>query len=151
MTYHIALVFLPLVLGMLSGLSVKSKKNGWYDTLQKPQWTPPKNAYGPVWTVLYLLMGIALYRIVENGKAPPYVLYVFAAQLLLNLVWTPVFFGAQNPRLALWIIGGLLVTSFTTLVQFWKIDAVAGWLLVPYFAWLLVAGNINREIVLKNP
>jgi translocator protein len=117
----------------------------WYTTLQKPGFTPPSWVFGPVWTTLYLLMGIALYLVWRRGDNR-FALAVFAVQLLLNAGWTLVFFGMRWPAGGLAVIVALLVAIVATMVTFARIDRRAALLLVPYLCWVGFATLLNYEL-----
>ncbi|WP_231183059.1 TspO/MBR family protein [Haladaptatus sp. DYF46] len=117
----------------------------WYTTLQKPGFTPPSWVFGPVWTTLYLLMGIALY-LVWRRRDNRFALAVFAVQLLLNAGWTLVFFGMRWPAGGLAVILALLVAIVATMVAFARIDRRAALLLVPYLCWVGFATLLNYEL-----
>lgn len=140
-----AVAILPLVLGLGVGAATPMNKE-WYATLQKPQWNPPGWVFGPVWTILYLLMGFSARRIALQAGYVSLPMLLFALQLALNLTWSPVFFGAKDPQKALLILWVLLGTLIATIVAFWRVDTIAGVMLVPYLAWVLVALSINRWI-----
>lgn len=144
------LAILPLVLGTTVGLVTPMNK-AWYTTLQKPSWNPPSWVFGPVWTVLYVLMGLSARRIaLKTGGVMSLPMLLFALQLALNLAWSPVFFGRQDPHTALVILWVLLGTAVATTWIFWKLDGVAGALLLPYLAWLCVALSLNTWIARHN-
>ena len=138
----VVLAILPLVAGLGVG-ALTPFDTAWYATLQKPPWTPPAWVFGPVWSVLYLLMGIALVRVHPTR----HVMVPFLAQLALNLAWTPVFFGAKRPRAALAILVVLCVAAGWTARAFGQVDRTAGLLLIPYLAWLALALSMNFSIV----
>ena len=140
----------PLVLGLGVG-AVTPMHPEWYATLAKPTWNPPAWVFGPVWTALYLLMGIAARRVVARVGLQTWPMLLFALQLGLNLAWSPVFFGQKNPRRALTLLGLLLVAAVATALSFARVDQTAGWLLAPYLAWLALAFALNRAIVTRNP
>ncbi|MGA9402726.1 TspO/MBR family protein [Haladaptatus sp.] len=117
----------------------------WYTTLQKPGFTPPSWVFGPVWTTLYLLMGIALYLVWRRGDNR-FALGIFAVQLVLNASWTLVFFGMQWPAGGLAVILALLVAIVATMVAFARIDRRAAALLVPYLCWVSFATLLNYEL-----
>ncbi len=124
----------------------------WYDQLNKPDWNPPGWVFGPVWTLLYTLMAIAAWRIwlklgFKDGKKE---LGFFFLQLILNGLWSQLFFGLQNPGLAFAeIIVLLLVIVYTTML-FFRVDKVAGWLMVPYIVWVAFATVLNGTIWMMN-
>ncbi len=120
----------------------------WYRRLNKPTWNPPNSIFAPVWTILYLLMAAAAWlvwwRYGIGGAVIPLILFV--AQLLLNAVWTWLFFGRHQIRGALIDIVILWVTILATLISFWKLEPLAGMLLLPYLAWVSFATVLNWTI-----
>jgi tryptophan-rich sensory protein len=129
-----------------------STDTAWYQTLAKPSFQPPGWLFGPVWTLLYTLMGIALFRVFERRDHPAArtALGLFVVQLALNGIWSPVFFGAQAIGWALGIIAVMLVFILLTTWRFWSIDRVAGGLFLPYVAWVSFATVLNGSIVSLN-
>lgn len=114
----------------------------WYDGLNKPPWNPPPWLFGPVWTLLYTLMAVAAWMVWQRvGFARPLMLYF--VQLGLNAVWTPVFFSAHALVPALIVIAALWVAILLTLLSFWRVNTVAGWLFVPYLGWVTFASYLN--------
>lgn len=114
----------------------------WYAGLQKPAWNPPAWLFGPVWTLLYVLMAVAAWLVWKRvGFGRPLVLYL--VQLVLNAVWTPIFFGAHALVPALGVIVALWVTILLTLLSFRRVNSVAGGLFVPYLAWVTFATCLN--------
>ena len=146
----LALVFAVAALG---GAASTSGLREWYDDLDKAPWNPPGWVFGPAWTVLYVLMAIAAWLVARTGvdqRAVQIALVLYLAQLALNLGWSLLFFGARAPGWALVDIVVLVVLVAVTAVAFWRIDATAGWLLVPYLAWLLFATSLNVWVVARN-
>lgn len=137
-----------VALGTASGLLTASGPTQWYQALQKPPGNPPPWVFGPVWTMLYTLMGIAVGRLIVR-KAWSAV-RLFVVQLLLNLAWTPVFFGAHQIVAALVIIILLWLTLLLTIRQAWKVDRISAWLLIPYLAWVSYATYLNGAIAWLN-
>jgi tryptophan-rich sensory protein len=124
----------------------------WYATLNKPPFTPPNWAFGPVWITLYTLMGIALWLIWSKGvskKTLP-AFYLFAAQLLLNAIWSILFFGLRSPLYGLLTIIPLWLLIACTILKFYKINKTAAYLLVPYILWVTVATYLNLGVWLLN-
>jgi len=126
---------------------------GWYAALVKPGFTPPGWIFAPAWTTLYLLMGVSLFLVLRNGisnKEVKKAAGVFLAQLVLNFLWTPVFFGLH----ALWpgfvVIIVLWISIAVTIVLFRRISHPAAYLLVPYFLWVGYASALNLAIALLN-
>jgi len=118
------------------------KPGAWYDSLAKPDWLPPKWAFPVVWTLLYLLMSWAAARIAgQEGSALGMALW--ALQIALNTLWTPVFFGAHRKGMGVLIIGALWLTVAALLIQFWALDFWAGLMILPYLAWLTIATALN--------
>jgi tryptophan-rich sensory protein len=136
----------------VTGALFTSTDTAWYGTLVKPAFQPPGWLFGPVWTLLYTLMGIALFRVVERRRADGarFALWLFAGQLMLNGIWTPIFFGAEAIGLALAVIVMLVGLVALTIRHFMAVDRGAGWLLVPYLAWLSFATMLNATIVALN-
>jgi len=124
----------------------------WYRELNKPSFTPPGWLFGPVWTLLYICMGLAAWLIwrkigFRRGVLP---LSLFALQLILNAVWTPLFFGLQSPLLAFVDIVALWMALTLTTICFFRVSRTAGWLLVPYLAWSTFAAVLNFTICRMN-
>jgi tryptophan-rich sensory protein len=120
----------------------------WYADLVKPNWTPPNWIFGPVWSLLYLMMGIAAWRVWRQGgfagqRAP---LLLFLAQLVLNAAWSWIFFGLRRPDLALVEILVLWSTILATLMVFYRIRCWAALLLVPYLGWVTFAAALNHAV-----
>lgn len=120
----------------------------WYDSIQKPDWNPPAWVFGPVWTTLYTMMGVAVWLVWKNygfteAKAA---LSVFIIQLFLNGLWSQIFFGLQEPGWALIEIILLLTTIILTTILFFKKNRVAGWLMIPYILWVSFATMLNGAI-----
>ena len=125
----------------------------WYSTLNKPWFTPPDYVFGPVWTVLYILMGISLYLVLSQGWENETVKtgsILFAAQLGVNLLWSLIFFGLHSPPAALACIVVLLALIIATIMTFYRVSKPAAVLLVPYLAWVCIATALNAGVVLLN-
>ena len=137
-----------LAVAALSGLSVARAAPEWYGALSKPSWTPPSWLFGPVWTVLYVMMAVAAWLVWRRqglaGAGLP--LGLFAAQLALNAAWSPVFFRLHAVGWGFAVIVALWVTVLATVVAFWRVMPTAGWLLVPYQLWITFAGALNLAI-----
>jgi tryptophan-rich sensory protein len=144
---------IPLLAGMIGSLFTTPAITTWYARLQKPFYTPPNWVFGPVWTVLYILMGISLYLIVQNGlekRAVQQGVVIFSAQLAINALWSMAFFGMQSPLYGLITILVLLSLITATLVSFWRISKPAAALLVPYLCWVCLATALNAMILILN-
>lgn len=125
----------------------------YYLNLIKPSFTPPNEYFAPIWTALYLAIGIACYRVWRNSPTNPQVapaLRLFFEQLVVNLMWPFLFFGLRTPILALLAIIVLLIMNVRLLPRFWAIDRLAGILLVPYCLWIIFATVLNVSIVALN-
>jgi len=149
----IVTVPLILLLGFASGwVSNSGYGNGWFDALKKPSFMPPGWAFPVAWTTLYVLMGVAVARVIA-GQGPHRLLALtlFAAQLLLNLAWSPVFFGMHQARAGLVIIVVMILLAAVTAILFWRICRAAGALMIPYLGWLCFAASLNAAIVRLNP
>lgn len=143
---------LVLVLGFLSG-QVAGNGGAWYAMLDKPPLTPPGWVFPVAWTVLYIMQGVAVALVLNARGAEGRELAValFSAQLTLNVAWSPVFFGWHQVSAALWVIVALVVVATAATVLFGRIRPLAGWLMVPYLAWLVFAGFLNWGIDRLNP
>lgn len=136
----------------LGGLATASSVNDWYATLNKPAWNPPSWVFGPAWTLLYISMSAAAWRVwqrrTETGAKT--VLWLHAIQLILNALWSILFFGLQRPDLAL--INILVLLALLLVIQFrlTRIDRPAAWLWAPYLAWVTFATILNKSIWLLN-
>jgi len=135
-----------VLLGGLGGVLVGGSGGGWYESLRRPVGTPPDWVFGPVWTVLYVMMGISLALLWARGgpaRERRVALLWFAVQLALNLAWTPIFFGAQMLGWALVVIVCLWGAIGAAVWAARGVDRVASWLLVPYWIWVSYATYLN--------
>lgn len=125
-----------------------SMPGAWYAALEKPSWNPPSWVFGPVWSVLYVMMAVAAWRVWRIGgwKERSCELGVYLMQLALNAAWTPLFFGLQRPGLALVDIVMLMAAAGWTACLFKRVDRIAAWLLVPYLGWLSFATLLNATL-----
>lgn len=122
----------------------------WYEDLNKPTWTPPNWLFPVAWTTLYLLMAGAGARAAvspDNSVA----MALWALQIALNGLWTPVFFGLQRIRLGLVVLVFLWIAVFWGTIELWQVDWLAGLMFVPYLAWVSVAGALNLSVMRHNP
>jgi tryptophan-rich sensory protein len=135
-------------IGGLSAVAAGGDFVDYYKRLRKPPFTPPPAAFGPVWTTLYLLMGVAAWLVWREGLSQRTALAfgLFAAQLALNFAWSLIFFGQHRIGAALLEIVGLWLTILATIVAFWSIRPLAGALLLPYLGWVSVATYLNAGI-----
>jgi len=145
-------ILLCMLAGAVGAIFTASSVITWYSTLNKPPLTPPNWVFGPAWTTLYVLMGIALWMIWSKGinkKTIP-ALQPFGAQLALNALWSIAFFGLQNPLYGLLTIMPLWLLIAYTILKFRKLDKTAAYLLVPYLAWVTFATYLNLGVLLLN-
>lgn len=133
--------------GIIGSVFTFSSIPTWYAALNKPSFSPPNWVFGPVWTILYLLMGISLYLVWQKKKVPA----VFWVQLVLNALWSVIFFGLKNPVLAMLDIAVLWVAIYLTIKSFYPISKIAAYLLLPYLLWVTLASVLNLSIVILNP
>ncbi|MDP3733203.1 MAG: TspO/MBR family protein [Candidatus Daviesbacteria bacterium] len=137
--------------GVLGSFFTISAIPNWYTTLNKPSFSPPNWIFGPVWTALYILMGISLYLVwISKSKAKQNALNLFFVQLGLNALWSIVFFGLHSPFLALLTIVILWAMIVLTMRAFFGISKTSGRLLVPYLVWVSFAAYLSYSIWVLN-
>lgn len=131
-----------------SASAVFVSTEGWYAQLQKPEWNPPAWVFAPIWSTLYVMMAISAWLVWRDGgwRKQGRALGLFLVQWLLNALWTPLFFGMHLTGVALIEIALLWLVLATTLWTFWRVNKLAGALLVPYLAWVSVATVLNFTI-----
>lgn len=141
-------IALPVAVGAISSLFTVTGEGSWYQTIQKPSWNPPGWIFGPVWTTLYILMGIAFYLVwsTPESKARRSAMLLFGLQLLFNFFWSFIFFDQQLIGLALAEIAGLWVFILLSIFAFARVSKTAAWLLVPYISWVSFAAMLNYTI-----
>lgn len=122
----------------------------WYDELKVPWFQPPAWAFTPTWTTIFILLAFATHRIARLGSIARIAMTVYAVQIVLNILWSLFFFPMQSPELALVDAIALDVVIVTMIVLYGRIDRVAGWMLVPYGVWMILATAINTWVVLEN-
>ena len=140
---------IPLLVGYLGSLLTTPSINTWYATLNKPSFNPPNWIFAPVWTMLFILMGIALFLVIKTGKESKYFLHArlsFGAQLFLNLYWSFLFFFIKAPVLAFWSIISLASMIIVNIYYFYQVKKAAAYLLIPYIAWVTFAAILNYYI-----
>jgi translocator protein len=120
----------------------------WYAELVEPGWTPPNAVFAPVWSTLYVLMGVAAWLVWRKAgfAGAPVALALFGGQLVLNALWSYLFFGAHQPGVAFVDIVALWLAILATTIGFWRVSAVAGVLLLPYLGWVGFASALNFEL-----
>lgn len=142
-------IAIPVLIGGSAGFFTATGVESWYQTIQKPSWNPPSWIFAPVWTTLYVLMGIALFLIWKSA-APDTLkktaIGLFALQLTLNFFWSFIFFKLEQPGWALAEIIVMWIFILLTIFSFAKINTTAAWLLVPYISWVSFATILNYTI-----
>jgi tryptophan-rich sensory protein len=151
-----AVVTVPfvLLLGFTSArLAPSGSQNAWYAALTKPDFTPPDWAFPAAWSAIYVLLGLVLAMMIHargsrlRGRA----IALFAVQLVVNLTWSPVFFGMHQVTWALGIVGAMFVLTLAMTILFARVRVTAAVLMLPYLAWLVFAGYLNYQIIDLNP
>lgn len=145
-------IFACLSAGII-GTAITSPNTLWFQNLNKPFFQPPNWLFGPVWTVLYILMGVSIWLISKQGfktKIAKQALYLFITQLVLNSLWSLVYFGMQQILGAFILIIFIWTFILLTIVWFNKINKVAGFLLLPYILWVSFATVLNAALWLLN-
>ena len=125
----------------------------WYATLNKPFFSPPNWIFGPVWTLLYFLMGVSFYLILKKGwkkKSVKNATKFFIAQLVVNFFWSPIFFGLRSPLLGLITIVLMWMLIVLTIKKFYPLSKLAAYLLIPYLLWVSFATILNASILFLN-
>ena len=147
-----AFIILCLAVSAGGGAITATSVDTWYQALEKPPFNPPNWVFAPVWTALYILMGIAAWRVwrLRSFEATLKAFAVFGVQLCLNLAWSFLFFGLQRTDLALVEIVILFCAIITNTIMFWRIERLAGLLFVPYVAWVTYATMLNASLWLLN-
>ncbi len=153
-TYQIIIsIIICQAAGLIGSIFTFSAIPSWYSTLNKPSFNPPNWLFGPVWTVLYILMGIALYLVWQqikiNPRAKPAII-LFLIHLVLNASWSIIFFGLQNIGLALVELIVLWLMIILVTWQFWQIKKIAAKLMLPYLAWVTFAAILNLTLFILN-
>lgn len=151
-TVLLALLLLCFSVAAVGGVSTAEGVRDWYPALDKPPWTPPNWAFGPIWTLLYASMAVAAWDIIRRGSQPRRAaLGWFGVQLALNMAWSPVFFGAQYVGLALLVMTALWVAVAACIAAFARHSVASSLLMVPYLGWLSIAWTLNAWILVYNP
>ena len=148
-----AVIAIELSGGLSGWLSNSGHGNRWFDALEKPVFMPPGWTFGLVWPILYALLGIAVAMILVEPPSPrrKTALILFLAQLVLNFLWSPIFFAGHDIALAQWVIFIMAALAAAAAGQFMRIRKAAGLLLIPYLAWLVFAATLNSTIGALNP
>ena len=146
-------IFICLLAGIIGSFATQSAIPTWYASLNKPSFNPPNWIFGPVWTTLYIMMGIAAFLIWRNGlnnKSVMIAISIFLIQLILNCIWSIAFFGFKSPFAGLVIIIFLWIAIVATMFAFYKISMPAMILLIPYIFWVSFAAVLNYAIYMLN-
>lgn len=147
-------VVVCLCAGMIGSLFTRDAISNWYVFLQKPVFTPPGWLFAPVWTLLYIMMGIAVFLVWRKGLDQFQVregIVIFIIQLILNAGWSYAFFGLKSPLTGLIVIVPLWTAILLTIINFYKVSRVAAFLLIPYILWVSFATVLNFSFYLLNP
>ncbi|MET3113775.1 benzodiazapine receptor [Pedobacter sp. CG_S7] len=146
-------ISIPLAFGVIGGLLTSNSVKTWYPTLNKPSFNPPNWIFGPVWTILYILIGIAAYLVWQKRDQVahfPRIIAVYLIQLVLNLFWSFLFFYAHKIGASLFEISALLIVILINGRMFYKIDKTAGLLFIPYALWVSFATLLTYSIYSLN-
>ncbi|MBX7493487.1 tryptophan-rich sensory protein [Qipengyuania sp. 1NDW9] len=150
-----ALFLVPLcvLLGFLSGMVGPGPGSAWFQALDKPAIYPEPKWFGIVWTILYVMIGLATAMVASawGARGRGAALTVFALHFLLNLAWTPIFFGMQQLTLALGVLVAIVLSLLVVIVLYWRVRRLAAVLLLPYLAWVCFATLLNYEFLRLNP
>ena len=146
-------IIIPVAVGAIAGLFTRPEIDTWYQTIEKPTWQPPNWVFGPVWTLLYILMGVALYLVWRSNtpagqKRAAIILWVI--QLVFNFFWSYIFFRQHQID---WALGEIIVLWFfivLTIFSFSRISKLSAWLLVPYISWVSFATYLTYTIYQLN-
>ena len=145
----IVAIAIPLLVGGASGFFTITGVDSWYQTINKPSWNPPNWVFGPVWTTLYIMMGIALFLVWKEDTSEELkkiAIALFSVQLILNFFWSFIFFNLQQPGWALVEIIAMWFFILLTIFAFVQVNKTAAWLLVPYISWVSFATILNYTI-----
>lgn len=152
------MILIPLAVGFLGSMATADAVDGWYASADKAPWTPPNAVFGPVWTVLYIVIGVAAWLVWREFGASGrrLALTLFVVQLIFNSLWSPLFFngypqwGTTGLVLALVNIAALFLTALWTFFAFRRVKPLSAWLLIPYLLWIAYASTLNLYMVFTN-
>lgn len=149
----LGLIFSLVLVAAIAGFGGRYTPGPWYADLAKPPWTPPNWLFGPVWAILYILMAVAAWLVWQQRGRPGArsALISYVGQLILNGLWSWIFFGEQRIGLALLDLLFLWIAVLATLMLFWQVRRSCGLLLLPYLVWITLAGALNLAIWHLNP
>ncbi|MFW5852747.1 MAG: TspO/MBR family protein [Nanoarchaeota archaeon] len=151
-------ITIPLLAGFIGSFFTTSKIDTWYSTIAKPSFNPPNWIFGPVWTLLFILIGISLFLVYNSKrkddrkfrKLKRNALIIFTIQIVLNMLWSLLFFGLESPTLGLVGIFLLITAIVANIILFYRISKPAAYLLFPYLLWVLFATVLNFAIFILN-
>jgi translocator protein len=149
----IAAVLIVFISGAIGNLATLPQITTWYVTLAKPSWTPPNDWFGPIWSTLYILIGIALFLVWRQGldrRDVRFTIGIFAVQLILNIMWSLVFFGLHSILGGFILIMILWIAILANIIAFYVISKPAGFLLIPYLIWVSIASYLNYSVLILN-
>ena len=148
----IACIALPVIVGGVSGFLTLDSISGWYATLVKPSFNPPNYLFGPVWTLLYILMGVSFYLVLNQpqSKERSLAFAIYGIQLFLNFWWSIIFFSFKRVDFAMVEIVVLWITIIVMISIFFKVKKQAAYLQIPYLLWVSFASALNLGILLLN-
>lgn len=149
----IASILIVFFSGAVGSLATFPEITTWYAALAKPAWTPPNEWFGPIWTILYILIGIALFLVWRQGwdrRDVRFAIGIFAVQLVLNILWSLVFFGLNSILGGFIVIFLLWIAILANMVAFYVLSKPAGLLFVPYIIWVSIASYLNYSVMLLN-
>ena len=151
-----AFITVPAIVLTGSAIGLLTNRRGgdaWYAALAKPEFMPPAGAFPVAWTILYALMGVAVAMVLAEPPSPRrrFALVLFSVQLALNYAWSPIFFAAHDIALAKIVIFAMAAVAAAAAGQFFRLKKAAGYLMVPYLAWLVFAATLNSTIEQLNP
>ncbi|HML06006.1 MAG TPA: TspO/MBR family protein [Methanobacterium sp.] len=147
-------ILIPLIAGFIGSIATFDGITNFFNVLNKPVWTPPSWAFAPIWTTLFILMGIALFLVWRKGferRDVKIAMAIFGVQIILNILWSVIFFGLRS------ITGGLIeiiilwIAILVNIVVFYRISKAAGLLLVPYIIWVTIASYLTYTVYILNP
>ena len=141
-------IVVPLAIGFTSSFFTVTGPGSWYASINKPLWNPPDSVFGPVWTILYVMMGIAFFLVWKSGnnRYRSIAIGLFICQLIVNFFWSYIFFDQHQPGWAFIEICALWALIILTIFAFARIHNGAAWLLVPYVSWVTFAAILNYTI-----
>lgn len=146
-------ILIVFIAGTIGSIATLSQIPTWYAALVKPSWAPPNWLFGPVWTILYILIGIALFLVWKEGisrKDVKLAISVFVVQLVLNVLWSVIFFGYNSLLGGLVVVIILWIAILANIIFFYRVSKPAGLLLVPYIVWVSIASYLNYSVYLLN-